>query len=75
MVKLVESGPWNMTFESTVAGFHIEVIPRVGMQGLSLDYKVKKGFNYAVNSKHEVINFNSVQSANDFIKRNKGKIK
>ena len=75
MVKLVESGPWGMKFESDVKGFYIEVIPRVGMQGLGMDYKVKKGLNYATNSEHEVLNFNSVDSAEDFIKRNKGKIK
>ena len=75
MVKLVESEPWSMKFESDVKGFHIEVIPRIGMQGLGMDYKVKKGLNYATNSKHEVLNFNSVDSAEGFIKRNKDKIK
>ncbi|MEG1232235.1 MAG: hypothetical protein RSE18_00240 [Acinetobacter sp.] len=73
MTKLVESDNWSLLFECDIKGVHIEAIPKVGIHGLSMDYRVKKGLNYAINADREVITFESVDAAEAFVIENKDK--
>ena len=48
MVKLIESGPWNMVFSSDIKDVIIEARPTMGLNGLMIQYHLKKGLKYAV---------------------------
>ena len=72
MVKLIESGPWNMVFSSDIKGVTIEARPIVGLSGLMIQYHLRKGLNYAVVGDGRIASFNSTSAANNWAKRHYG---
>ncbi len=75
MVKLIESGPWNMVFSSDIKGVTIEARPIVGLNGLMIQYHLRKGLNYAVVGDGRIASFNSTTAANNWAKRHYGNVK
>ena len=75
MVKLIESGPWNMVFSSDIKGVTIEARPIVGLSGLMIQYHLRKGLNYAVVGDGRIASFNSTMAANNWAKRHYGNVK
>ena len=73
MVKLIESGPWNMVFSSDIKDVTIEARPIMGLSGLMIQYHIKKGLKYAVISDGKIASFNSASAANNWAKRHYGK--
>lgn len=72
MVKLIESGPWNMVFSSDIKDVIIEARPIVGLNGLTIQYHLKKGLKYAVVGDGKIASFNSTSAANNWAKRHYG---
>ena len=74
-MKVNESNPWVLILEScSYKGVEIIVKPYIVYGNTILGYMVRKGSKFAVNNKNVPINFNSIDAAEGFINRKKGKI-